>query len=123
MLKLLLSLLKTGAIVDSLQSVFLSKLENWKQDFYKKLADILASIIVLIIVSFVFLMMLLFMGFGLSFYLNNILESSYLGFLIVGFLFLISAWVMSLSIRSGYLQRKLLKLMLRILEKRSDERL
>jgi hypothetical protein len=123
MLKLLLSLLKTGAIVDSLQSVFLSKLENWKLDFYKKLADILASIIVLIIVSFVFLIMLLFMGFGLSFYLNNILESSYLGFLIVGFLFLISAWVMSLSIRSGYLQRKLLKLMLRILEKRSDERL
>ena len=123
MLKLLLSLLKTGAIVDSLQSVFLSKLENWKQDFYKKLADILASIIVLIIVSFVFLMMLLFMGFGLSFYLNNILESSYLGFLIVGCLFLISAWIMSLSIRSGYLQRKLLKLMMRILEKRSDERL
>ena len=123
MLKLLLSLLKTGAIVDSLQSVFLSKLENWKQDFYKKLADILASIILLIIVSFVFLMMLLFMGFGLSFYLNNIMESSYLGFLIVGFLFLISAWIMSLSIRSGYLQRKLLKLMMRILEKRSDERL
>ena len=123
MLKLLLSLLKSGAIVDSLQSVFLSKLENWKQDFYKKLADILASIILLIIVSFVFLMMLLFMGFGLSFYLNNILGSSYLGFLIVGFLFLISAWTMSLSIRSGYLQRKLLKLMMRILEKRSDERL
>ena len=123
MLKLLLSLFKTGAIVDSLQSVFLSKVENWRLDFYKKLADILASIIVLIIVSFVFLIMLLFMGFGLSFYLNNILQSSYLGFLIVGFLFLISAWIMSLSIRSGYLQGKLLKLMLRILEKRSDERL
>jgi hypothetical protein len=118
-----MSLLKTGAILDSLQAIFQSKVEEWKIGFYKKIADILASIILLIIVSFVFLMMLLFLGLGLSFYLNNALGSCYLGFVLVALLFLFSAWIMSLSIRTGYLQRKLLKMMIRILEKSPDERL
>ena len=122
MLKLLLSLFKSGAVLDAVQSVFQSKVESWKMDFYRKLSDILASVILLIIVSFVFLIMLLFLGFGLSFYLNNLLESNYLGFLIVGGLFLITAWIMSMSIRSGSLQRKLVNMMMRILDKKAEER-
>jgi len=121
MLKLLLQLFKTGAVVDTVQLLFQSKIENLKMDFYKKLSDVLASIILIIIISFVGLMMLLFLGFGLSFYLNIVLESSYLGFLIVGGLFMIAAWLMSLTIRSGYLQHKLYKTMLNILEKRNNQ--
>ncbi|MBC7449862.1 MAG: hypothetical protein H7259_00080 [Cytophagales bacterium] len=122
MLNILLRLLKTAALADVLQSVLQSRVDNWKTGFYKKLSDILASIVLLIIVSFVFLIMTLFLGFGLSFYLNNVLESNYLGFIIVGFLFLVSAWVMSMSIRTGYLQHKLLKMIMKILEKNPDHR-
>lgn len=121
MLKLLLQLFKSGAVVDTVQSLFQSKVENLKMDFYRKLSDVLASIILIIIISFVFLMMLLFLGFGLSFYLNIILESSYLGFLIVGGIFMVAAWMMSLTIRTGYLQDKLYAILMRILEKRSRE--
>jgi high-affinity Fe2+/Pb2+ permease len=122
MLDLLLKLFKNGMIADTLQNVLQARVENWKMDFYRKLSDILASIVLLIVVSFVFLIMLLFLGFGLSFYLNNVLESTYLGFLIVGFLVLIAAWMMSLSIRTGYLQHKLVKMILKILDKRPEER-
>jgi len=120
MIKLLLQLFKSGAIVDTVQSLFQSKIENIKMDFYKKLSDVLASIVLIIIISFVGLLMLLFLGFGLSFYLNLILDSSYLGFLIVGGLFCVFAWIMSFTIRSGYMQKKLYETMLKILEKRND---
>ncbi len=121
MLKLLFQLFKSGAVADTVQMLFQSRIENIKMDFYRKLSDVLASIILIIIISFIFLMMLLFMGFGLSFYLNILLDSSYLGFLIVGGIFMIAAWMMSLTIRSGYMQEKLYRTMLRILEKRSRE--
>lgn len=121
MIKLLLNLFKSNAIVDVAQQLFQSKLDNWKMDVYKKLSDVLSSIILIIIISFVFLMMLLFLGFGLSFYLNIILESSYLGFLIVGGVFMVAAWVMSLTIRTGYFQHKLYTIIMGVLEKRSHE--
>lgn len=121
MIKLLLNLFKTNTIVDVAQQLFQSKIENWKLEFYKKLSDVLASIILIIIISFIFLMMLLFLGFGLSFYLNIVLDSSYLGFLIVGGIFMIGAWIMSLTIRSGYFQHKLYAIIMRVLEKRSHE--
>jgi len=120
MLKLLLQLFKTGAVVDTVQLLFQSKVETMKMDFYKKLSDVLASIVLLIIISFVGLMMLLFLGFGLSFYLNLLLDSTYLGFLIVGGIFCIATWFMSFTIRTGYMQKKLYEVMLRILEKRND---
>jgi hypothetical protein len=120
MIKLLLQLFKSGAVVDTVQMLFQSKIENIKMDFYKKLSDVLASIVLLIIISFVGLMMLLFLGFGLSFYLNLLLDSSYLGFLIVGGLFFIATWVMTFTIRTGYMQKKLYETMLRILQKRND---
>ncbi|HSY60596.1 MAG TPA: hypothetical protein VK796_01920, partial [Cytophaga sp.] len=66
MIKLLLQLFQSGAVVDTVQSLFQSKIENMKMDFYKKLSDVLASIVLIIIISFVGLMMLLFLGFGLS---------------------------------------------------------
>lgn len=119
MLKLLFDLFKSQAVVDVVQQLFQSKVDNWRMEIYKKLSDVLASILLIIIISFIFLMMLLFLGFGLSFYLNIILESSYLGFVIVGCIFMIAAWLMSLSIRSGYFQHKLYMLILGILEKRS----
>lgn len=122
MLKLLLQLFKTGAVVDTVQLLFQSKIENIKTDFYKKLSDVLASIVLLIIISFVGLMMLLFLGFGLSFYLNLLLESTYLGFLIVGGLFFIATWFLSFTIRRGYIQKRLYEIMLRILEKRNDQK-
>lgn len=121
MIKLLLNLFKSNTIVDVAQQLFQSKIDNWRMDIYKKLSDVLSSIILIIIISFVFLMMLLFLGFGLSFYLNIILDSSYLGFLIVGGLFMIGAWVMSLTIRTGYFQHKLYTIIMRVLEKRSHE--
>ncbi|ABG61056.1 phage holin family protein [Cytophaga hutchinsonii] len=120
MIKLLLQLFKTGTVVDTVQTLFQSKIENYKIDFYKKLSDVLASVISIIIISFVFLMMLLFLGFGLSFYLNIVLESSYQGFLIVGMLFLLAAWIMSVTIRTGYLKRKLFGLVMRILQNKSN---
>jgi hypothetical protein len=120
MIKLLLQLFKTGTIVDTVQGLFQSKIENLKMDFYKKLSDVLASIVLIIIISFVGLMMMLFLGFGLSFYLNILLDSSYLGFLIVGGLFFIAAWIMSFTIRTGYLQKKLYAAMLTILDKKND---
>jgi len=121
MIKLLLNLFKSNAIVDVAQQLFQSKIENWKMDVYKKLSDVLSSIILIIIISFVFLMMLLFLGFGLSFYLNIIFDSSYLGFLIVGGVFMVAAWIMSLTIRTGYFQHKLYEIIMRVLEKRSHE--
>lgn len=120
MLKLLLQLFKTGAVVDTVQLLFQSKIENIRTDIYKKLANVLASIVLMIIISFVGLIMLLFLGFGLSFYLNLLLDSSYLGFLIVGGMFFIATWAMSFTIRTGYMQKKLYQIMLNILEKRND---
>jgi hypothetical protein len=121
MIDLLLKLFRTGAVVDTIQSLFQSKVDTIKMDFYKKLSNVLASILLIIIVSFVVLMMTLFLGFGLSFYFNIILESSYLGFVIVGGLFLLAAWFMSFTIRTGYLKKKMYKVMLNILNSDQEE--
>ena len=120
MIKLLLQLFKTGTIVDTVQGLFQSKIENIKMDFYKKLSNVLASIVLIIIISFVALMMMLFLGFGLSFYLNIVLESSYFAFLIVGALFFIATWMMSFAIKAGFLHKTLRTLLLLILDNKND---
>lgn len=117
MLKLFFQLWKAGALSDAMQIVFQGKVNEWKVRFFKKLAHVFASVIMLIIVSFVFLMMFLFLGLGVSIWLNGLLKSNYQGFLIVGGVFFICALLLSMSIRRGTLQRRLFETMMRILEK------
>lgn len=117
MLKLLFQLWKAGALSDAMQLVFQNKVDEWKVRFFRKLAYVLASIIMIIIVSFVFLIMFLFLGLGIAILLNEILDSYYLGFLIVGGVFFLVAFFLSMSIRSGTLQKKLFETMMNVLEK------
>lgn len=120
MIKLLVQLFKSGAVVETVQSLFQTKIENIKIDFYKKLSGILASILLIIVISSVCLMTMLFLGIGIGFYLNHILESSYLGFIIVGGFCLILAWIMSFAIKAGFLHKMLSALLLLILDKKND---
>lgn len=121
MLNILLKLLRIDALAATLQTVFQSGIKHRKMDFCTKFLDVLASIVLMIIVSFIILMMLLFLGFGLSFYLNNILLSNYQGFVIIGFIFLVSARIMFLNLCAGYLQRMVVATMMRICRINSDQ--
>lgn len=117
MLKLLFQLWKAGALSDAMQLMFQSKMDEWKIRFFKKLAHVLASVIMIIIVSFIFLIMFLFLGLGVALLLNGVLDSYYLGFLIVGGVFFLIGFLLSMSIRSGSLQKKLFETMMNVLEK------
>ncbi len=66
-----------------------SKVEQAKGEVRKEVANAMASVTMIIIMAVTALIVLFFLSAGLAMFLNIVLESEYVGFLIVGSFYLI----------------------------------
>ena len=85
----LLKLLKLDNIFDSLTGYLETKIEYYKIQFKEELAKALAILIFIFLMSVVMLLFLIFLSFFAVAFLNHMLQSQYLGFLIMAFIYLI----------------------------------
>ncbi len=74
---------KIESLVNSAQKYIQLKIREAKLEAADKLSSVLASIAAIIILSFFCFMFILFLSLAAALLLNNLLESSYLGFLVV----------------------------------------
>ena len=85
----ILKLLKLDNIFDSLTGYIETKIEFYKIQFKEELARALAILIFIFLISLVLLLFLIFLSFFAVAFLNHVLQSQYLGFLIMAFIYLI----------------------------------
>jgi hypothetical protein len=98
-----------------------SKLNEVKSAIITKIAHIISSFVMMIVVSLVFLIMFLFLGLGVSIFLNQYLNSSYLGFLMVGSFFFLMGLLLLNSVRRGTIQKMIEAQFKQIMEKNHHE--
>ena len=75
-------------ILKAVHTYFDTKVQSIKSEVQQKLILIFTFLILFILILFFSLMMIAFFGLAIGFYLNYIFDSSYLGFLIMAFVFL-----------------------------------
>ena len=93
-----------GGIKKAFTDYLKVKFELLKLDISEHLANILAQVIAYLIIIIMASLVLAFVSLGISFLLNDLLNSSYLGFMITaGFYFLILLVVFTL-LKSGKLK-------------------
>ncbi len=85
----ILKLLKLDNILDSLTRYIETKVEYYKIQFKEELARTLSILIFVFLISMVLLLFLIFLSFFAVVFLNHVLQSQYLGFLIMSFVYLI----------------------------------
>jgi hypothetical protein len=121
MFKFLFKLIESGTLTNVVGILLQNKFNEFKSAAIKKIAHIISSFVMMIVVSLVFLIMFLFLGLGVSIFLNQYLNSSYLGFLIVGGFFFVIGLLLLNSIRRGTIQRLIEAQFKHIMEKNHHE--
>lgn len=84
-----LNILNIDKVVDYLSKFVELKLEIYELKVKEQLVGIVSSFATLALVASLGLFMIFFCSLALGFYLNNLLESNYLGLLIVGLSYLV----------------------------------
>lgn len=79
-------------LIDTLTSYIENRVELLKLDFREQIAAAVAKAFNVLLQVVVGLMVVTFIFIGVAFLLNDLLKSTYLGFLIVGALFAIVFW-------------------------------
>lgn len=93
-----------GKLKDSFSDYLRVKFELFKLDISEYMANILAQVIAYVIILLLFTLVLGFACIGISFYLNDLLDSNYLGFLITAGFFLLILIVVFVFLKSGKLK-------------------
>ncbi len=81
-------MLKIGEIVQTVKGIVETKLDIVKLEIQEEFLGIVSRILLLLFMCAVFLLVLLFFSFSLAFFLSQYTNSPYLGFLLVGLIYL-----------------------------------
>ncbi|MBN3581292.1 phage holin family protein [Algoriphagus aestuarii] len=81
-------MLKIGEIVQTVKGIVETKVEIVKLEIQEEFLGIISRILLLLFMCAVFLLVLLFFSFSLAFFLSQYTNSPYLGFLLVGLIYL-----------------------------------
>ncbi|WP_057936941.1 phage holin family protein [Algoriphagus resistens] len=82
-------MLKIGEIIQTIKGIVETKVDLVKLEIQDQVAGILTRIIFLVLMGGSLLLVLLFFSLSLAFYLSQYFESPYMGFLMVGLIYLI----------------------------------
>ena len=96
---------KIGEIVDTVKGIVETKVELVKYQIQEEFIGIIFRILLLTFMIAVGLLVLLFFSFSLAFYLSQFTKSPYMGFLLVGGIYLIILGMLYYSRYSHGLQR------------------
>ncbi|MEB2778786.1 phage holin family protein [Algoriphagus sp. C2-6-M1] len=81
-------MLKFGEIIQTVKGILETKLDMVKLEIQDQVAGVLTRMIFLILMGGSLLLVLLFLSLSLAFFLSQYFESPYMGFLLVGLLYL-----------------------------------
>jgi uncharacterized membrane protein YqjE len=98
-------MLKIGEIIETVKGIVETKVELVKYEIQEEFIGIVFRIMLLIFISAVGLLVLLFFSFSLAFFLSQYTKTSYMGFLMVGGLYLILMAVLYYTRYSQAVQR------------------
>lgn len=84
-------------IIEAFNGFIETKVELLKLDAREELTVLVAKLFVILLVGLFFTLVIGFFSLGLAFALNDVLESSYLGLVIVGSFYLILATILYLN--------------------------
>lgn len=113
-----LKFLKLDGLFDNIKGYVDKRIQLFKLEMMEKTSNIVASLSILFLLAFMFLMMLLFFSLALGSYLNHLLESSYMGYVVMTVFFFLVVIILASNITKGFLHRKVRDLLLHILTKK-----
>jgi len=82
-------MLKIGDIVQTVKGLVETKIDLIKRDIQEEVFGFFTKIILLVLMGGSLLLVLLFMSLSLAFYLSQYFEAPYMGFFLVGVLYLV----------------------------------
>jgi uncharacterized membrane protein YqjE len=90
-------MLKIGEIVQTVKGLIEARIGLVKQEIQVEFVGILSRLILLISIGCMFLLAILFLSLSLSFFLSQVTNRPYLGFLIVALVYVLAAMSMILN--------------------------
>ncbi|SIO00184.1 phage holin family protein [Algoriphagus halophilus] len=81
-------MLKIGEIIQTLKGIVETKIDIVKLEIQEEFLGIVSRLVLLFFMCAVFLLVLLFFSFSLAFFLSQYTNSPYMGFLLVGLMYL-----------------------------------
>ena len=99
-------MLKIGEIVQTVKGIVETRIGIVKQEIQEEFVSILSRLVLLFVVASMIMMAFIFLSLSLAFYISQVTQSPYLGFLIVALIYLLLVIVLYLTRDSFRLQRK-----------------
>ncbi len=100
-------MLKIGEIVQTLKGIVETKIDMVKQEVQEQFVGIFTRLIILILMACSAVFALLFFSFSLAFYLSTYYSSPFIGFLMVGLLYIIILLILFLARDYDEIQSKI----------------
>jgi uncharacterized membrane protein YqjE len=98
-------MLKIGEIVQTVKGLVEARIGLVKQEIQEEFVGILSRLILLIVIGCILVFVFLFLSLSLAFFLIQITESPYLGFLLVAMIYFLVALVMISTRDSSNIQQ------------------
>lgn len=99
-------MLKVGEIVQTVKGIIEARIGLVKEEIRDEFLSILSRIILLVVIGSMLLLSFLFLSLSLAFFLSQVTQSPYLGFLLVALMFILVVFVLYLTRDSLRLQQK-----------------
>jgi hypothetical protein len=90
-------MLKIGEIIQTIRGIVETKIDMVKLDIQDQFTAVISRMIFLILMGGSLLLALLFLSFSLAFFLSQYFEAPYMGFLLVGLLYLLGLLILFLA--------------------------
>ena len=116
----LFSFLNLDSIVENLSGFVEKKIEIYKIEFKEEAARAGARLVVMFVLALALFMAVFFFTVGLAAILNNVLESTYLGFLIMAGFYLLIVVVFIFLNRSFGINKSLEEMFLKIFNSKEE---
>lgn len=101
-----LKFLKLDSLLDSIKGYIDTRIQLFKLEMQEKAANVITTAIFIGLLIFCGLMMLMFLSLALGNYLNEVFGNSYMGFFILGLIYLIMVIIFAKNVSNGFLYRK-----------------
>lgn len=97
-------MLNLGEIVQTIKSIVETRIQLIKSEIQDEFVGILSRLILLVIMGSLTLLVLLFLSLSLAFFISQVTQSPYLGFLIVALMYLLIVMILYLTRDSHSIQ-------------------
>jgi hypothetical protein len=100
-----LKLLKLDALVDNIKGYVETKIELLKLEAQEKIAHLITVVLLIMTLVFFGTLAFMFLNLALGGFLNEVLKSQYLGYLIVGLFYLFLMIILAFNISKGWIHK------------------